>query len=275
MCTVSLCTRAGILKGRASPPPPSYHKLSLDVIRSLTGERLNTRPGSRSAADARGPLSGSKGKGSPSQKLNGQQKAVSAHSVPQHSSAGVAVASKGSVVGMGKTGAAGKAVPTVQQSDLTPRKKQTTFKFEDVKEHITDTSALGNNWLLSEATFTQRIMQQMSYTGSHESDGRLFLEVRPSPSPAPYPPLPPPSGALPLFSSLLSLFSSLLSLCSDSIQNASTCYHVCCALSGAFLDVIQNKHSRLHSVQHTSQRCLQDVNCKVHESGLHTSMHGL
>ena len=175
--------------------PPSYHKLSLDVIKSLTGERSFGRSASRSGAGSKGnpsgsmgtgsPLQGSqgnlsrsKGQGSPLQRGDGQQKTTAALSAPKTSSADAAVISKGSVKEKGKSHAAAAAVGgSLQQSGLSPRKRQTTFSFEDVKDHIPEAAAVSNKGLVSEATLTKSILQQMSYTGSHEARGHLFLEV--------------------------------------------------------------------------------------------------
>lgn len=165
---------AGSPKGKAPPPPPSYHKLSLDVIKSLTGDRANSKADNRAAATG-GSFPGSKSKSSPSQKINGQHKVKSAYSSPN--SADAAIISKSIADGLGRRGVVDKAVDTAQPTSLTPRKRQTTFKFEDVKEHVSSPNAVSNNWLMSEATFTQRIMQQMSYTGSHQDQDHLFLEV--------------------------------------------------------------------------------------------------
>ncbi|DBB02475.1 TPA: Rap guanine nucleotide exchange factor-like 1, variant 2 [Trebouxia sp. C0006] len=175
--------------------PPSYHKLSLDVIKSLTGERSFGRSASRSGAGSKGNASGSmgtrpslqgskgarsttKGQGSLLQRGDGQQKSTAALSAPKTSSADAAVISKGSVKEKGKSHTASAAVGGgLQQSRLSPRKRQTTFSFEDVKEHVPEAAAVSNKGLLSEATLTQNILQQMSYTGSHEARGHLFLEV--------------------------------------------------------------------------------------------------
>ena len=180
---------AGGHRSKAPPPPPNYHKLSLEVIKSHTADKPASRPGSRCAADSRDSLSGSKGK------HNGQQRGAAGPSGPQNSSADAATANKGStasqncsadaagasksiVAGGTKSGSAGEAGHSnVQQSFLSPNKRQATFKFEQVKELINEPEAISSNWLLSEATLTQRILQQMSYTGSHEAGGRLFLEV--------------------------------------------------------------------------------------------------
>lgn len=66
---------------------------------------------------------------------------------------------------------------SLQQSGLSPHKRQTTFSFEHVKEHMPEPAAVSNKGLLSEAMLTQSILSQMSYTGSHKARGRLFLEV--------------------------------------------------------------------------------------------------
>ena len=129
---------------------------------------------------SKGPLSSSKGQGSPLQRGDGQQTTTATLSVPKTSSADAAFISKGSVKEKGKlhTAAAAAAVGgSLQQSGLSPRKRQTTFSFEDVKEHIPEAAAVSNKGLLSEAMLTQNILQQMSYTGSHEARGHLFLEV--------------------------------------------------------------------------------------------------
>ncbi|KAL0037693.1 hypothetical protein WJX77_008057 [Trebouxia sp. C0004] len=173
-------------------PPPGNHKLSLDVVKSLTGERPTGKPASRSGAgskgnpsssmgtrsSSRGALSSSKGQGSPLQRGDGQQKTTATLSAPQTSSADAAVISKGSVRDMGNLHTAAAAVcGSLQQSFLSPRKRQTTFSFEDVKKHILEPTASSNQGLLSEAKLTQSILQQMSYTGTHEARGHLFLEV--------------------------------------------------------------------------------------------------
>ena len=182
--------------------PPSYHKLSLHVIKSLTGKRSFGRSASRSAAgskgnasgsmgpgptiqgskgtlsSSKGTLSSSKGQGSPLQRVDGQQKTTATLSPPKTSSADAAVVSKGNVKEKGKPHTAAAAVGGgLQQSGLSPRKRQTTFSFDNVKEHIPEPAAVSNKGLLSEATLTQNILQQMSYTGSHEARGHFFLEV--------------------------------------------------------------------------------------------------
>ncbi len=182
--------------------PPSYHKLSLDVIKSLTGERSFGRSASRSGAgskgnpsgsmgtgsslqgskgalsSSKGNLSSSKGQGSPLQRGDGQQKTTATLSAPKTSSADAAVISKGNVKEKRKPHTAAAAVGgSLQQSGLSPRKRQTTFSFEDVKDHIPEPAAVSNKGLVSKATLTQSILQQMSYTGSHEARGHLFLEV--------------------------------------------------------------------------------------------------
>ncbi len=176
--------------------PPSYHKLSSDVIKNLSGEKPFSRSASRSAAGSKGnplgsmdkrpslqgskgTLSSSKGQGSPLQRGDGQQKTTAPLSASKTSSAGAAVTSKGSVEEKGKshTAAAAAVGGSLQQSGLSPRKRQTTFSFEDVKDHIPEAAPVSNKGLVSEATLTQSILQQMSYTGSHEARGHLFLEV--------------------------------------------------------------------------------------------------
>ena len=136
---------------------------------------MGTRP---SLQGSKGALSTTKGQGSPLQRGDGQQKSTAALSAPKTSSADAAVISKGSVKEKGKSHTAAAAVGGgLQQSRLSPRKRQTTFSFEDVKEHVPEAAAVSNKGLLSEATLTQNILQQMSYTGSHEARGHLFLEV--------------------------------------------------------------------------------------------------
>ena len=127
---------------------------------------------------SKGPLSSSKGQGSPLQRGDGQQTTTATLSAPKTSSADAAFISKGSVKEKGNLHTAAAAVGgSLQQSGLSPRKRQTTFSFEDVKEHIPEAAAVSNKGFLSEAMLTQNILQQMSYTGSHEARGHLFLEV--------------------------------------------------------------------------------------------------
>jgi len=112
------------------------------------------------------------------QRGDGQQKTTATLSATKTSSADAAVISKGSVNEKGKLYTAAAAVGgSLQQTVLSPCKRQTTFSFEDVKDHIPEAAAVSNKGLVSEATLTQSILQQMSYTGSHEARGHLFLEV--------------------------------------------------------------------------------------------------
>lgn len=64
------------------------------------------------------------------------------------------------------------------QSDAQPTyKRQTTFGFDGVEEQLGAASTSQAVILHSEGSFTKQIMQQMSYTGSHEDHNHLFLEV--------------------------------------------------------------------------------------------------
>ena len=86
------------------------------------------------------------------QRGDGQQTTAATLSAPKTSSADAAFISKGSVKEKGKLHTAAAAVGgSLQQSGLSPRKRQTTFSFEDVKEHIPEAAAVSNKGLLSEA----------------------------------------------------------------------------------------------------------------------------
>ena len=73
--------------------------------------------------------------------------------------------------------ASAQSSDNAQLTELTPRKRQTTFKFEDIAEQLGNTGVKQPVVLQSQGTFTQKIMQQMSYTGSHKDQARLFLEM--------------------------------------------------------------------------------------------------
>lgn len=71
------------------------------------------------------------------------------------------------------------------QDDAPPtHKRQTTFGSDDAGEHSGPANTGQAAVLQSEGSFTQHIMQQMSYTGCHEDHDHLFLEVRSPPAPA-------------------------------------------------------------------------------------------
>ena len=89
-------------------------------------------------------------------------------------SAHAAVDKAGSAAKSGSAAAADKR--DVQQLEAPVR--QTTFSFDDVPERSASPVPVKNNQLSSHATLTQNVMQQMSYTGSHEVGNRLCLEVR-------------------------------------------------------------------------------------------------
>ena len=63
-------------------------------------------------------------------------------------------------------------------AQLTHGKRQTTFNFADVEEHLNEAGSGRAALLQSEGSFTHKIMQQMIYTGSFEHQNHLFLEVR-------------------------------------------------------------------------------------------------
>ena len=160
---------------KALPHAPSYHELSLEVIRCLSSDKPGSRPSSRSVADL---PPGTASKVSPSTKTYGQQYGTEVDAQLHNSSAGAAHGgSKSSITHNGKTGAVLDAPQNSQPSPIIPYKRQTTFRFEDVKEEFTDSLSTQKSEVLSEATFTKRIMQQMSFTGNHEEGSRLFLEV--------------------------------------------------------------------------------------------------
>ncbi|KAA6420586.1 MAG: hypothetical protein FRX49_09379 [Trebouxia sp. A1-2] len=192
-------TRKAHALGSTRDKSPSYHTLSLDVIKSLTGERPTNKLASRSGAgskgniptsmgtrpslqglsfSSKGDMSSSKRQSSPLHRGGGQQKTKATLVATKTSSADAAVISKGSMKEKGKLHTAAAAVGgSLQQSGLSPHKRQTTFSFEHVKEHMPEPAAVSNKGLLSEAMLTQSILSQMSYTGSHKARGRLFLEV--------------------------------------------------------------------------------------------------
>ena len=72
------------------------------------------------------------------------------------------------------TGSAGRA-----KSPLSPQK---TFRFEDVQEQDAELQAAAGveEPVLSAASLTHKIVQQLDFTGSHHNDRHLFLEVGPS-----------------------------------------------------------------------------------------------
>lgn len=72
----------------------------------------------------------------------------------------------------------GLAADETRGDTLPTCKRQTTFGFDDVGEHLGPASTDQAAVLHSEGSFTQHIMQQMSYTGCHEDRDHLFLEVR-------------------------------------------------------------------------------------------------
>ena len=68
-----------------------------------------------------------------------------------------------------KAGSAGRA-----KSPLFPQK---TFRFEDVQEQDAELQAAVEEPVLSVASLTHKIVQQLDFTGSHNNDHHLFLEV--------------------------------------------------------------------------------------------------
>ena len=74
--------------------------------------------------------------------------------------------------------AADKAHADAQLTQSTSRKRRTSFKFENLDEQLSEASPHRAAVLQSEGSFTQKVMQQMIYTGSFEDQNHLFLEVR-------------------------------------------------------------------------------------------------
>lgn len=108
----------------------------------------------------------------PSAAVNTTSAAVKDHAAATSSAAASKTASA-SMVGI----AAIEAHADAQAAQLTPRKRQTTFKFEDVKEELMEASLTRAVVLQSKDSLTHNIMQQMSYTGSYVDQSHLFLEV--------------------------------------------------------------------------------------------------
>lgn len=90
------------------------------------------------------------------------------------SSAAASKTASASMIGI----AAVEADDDAQPAQLTPRKRQTTFKFEDVKEELMEAGPTQAGVLHSKDSLTHNIMQQLSYTGSYVDQSHLFLEVR-------------------------------------------------------------------------------------------------
>ena len=62
---------------------------------------------------------------------------------------------------------------------LTAAKRQTTFQFEDLSEGEEDVqSTRRSGVLLSQASLTHKVMQELEFTGSHQANNHLFLEVQ-------------------------------------------------------------------------------------------------
>ena len=102
-----------------------------------------------------------------------QAAAVKDHATATSSAAASKPASA-SMIGI----AAVEAHDDAQPAQLTPRKRQTTFKFEDVEEQLMEASPIQAGLLHSKDSLTHNIMQQLSYTGSYVDQSHLFLEVR-------------------------------------------------------------------------------------------------
>lgn len=89
---------------------------------------------------------------------------------PQHRS------SKAGSVGLSKSAlSVGKAGGSPR---LTAAKRQTTFQFEDLSEGDEDVQqSRRGGVLLSQASLTHQVIQQLDFTGSYQANDHMFLEV--------------------------------------------------------------------------------------------------
>lgn len=102
---------------------------------------------------------------------------TAAAAVKNHATATMsAAASQNASASMAST-AGHKAHDGTLPAQSTPGRQQTTFSFADVEEDLMEAGSGQAAVLHSEGSFTHKIMQQMIYTGSHEDQNHLFLEV--------------------------------------------------------------------------------------------------
>ena len=145
---------------------PGYHKLSLDIIRSMTAERPKTTP----AAIGRLPKTGRRAAVS----------AAGAADLGMHSAVSSTTALPAIKVGQAplRKGVSFAADNNRKQNVLSAIAPRQTQKQQQQQHHHQQQAATSKKgWLLSEASLSHAVIQHLDFNLQHQAQQHLFLEV--------------------------------------------------------------------------------------------------